>query len=149
MTTAIRPTYDNMLPADLETLQVADDRQLVEWYHDLNGSRWPEALSPCEPEWYGSHEAWKAMQPDRRDDIMEWIRNKVGPKYLLMVYQCEQMMRFIPGAPHPSDADFERWWNEPHPGDPSITKGENHLRSAAWWTKAREEWRSVRKARTK
>lgn len=145
MTTAMQPTYDNMLSSDLGTLQAANDRQLAEWYHDLNGSRWPEDLSPCEPEWHGSHEEWKAAQPDRRDDIIEWIRNRVGVKYLLMIWQTEKMLAFVAPGIGPSDASFEEWWNEPYPGDPSITKGENHLRSAAWWAKTREEWRTTRK----
>lgn len=146
MTTPIQPTYDNMLSSDLETLKAANDRQLAEWYHELNGSSWPEDLAPCEPEWHGSHEEWKAGQPDRRDDIMEWIRNRVGIKYLLMIWQTEKMFAFVAPGVGKSDAAFEEWWNAPYRGDPSITNGENTLRSEAWWAKTREEWRADRKA---
>jgi hypothetical protein len=152
MSATVQPTYDDMLPSDLATLQAVDSHHtLALWHRRLCSWGWPEELAP-DPNPSGdpivqSHEEWKATAPDRRDDIMEWIKNKVGSKYLLMVWQCELMMRFIPGVPHPSEADFEKWWNEPYPGDPSITKGENHLRSAAWWAKTREEWRATRKAR--
>lgn len=149
MTAPAQPSYDDMLSSDLNQLQDADDRQLAEWYHELNSSRWPEDLAPCELEWFGSHEEWKAGQPDRRDDIMEWIRNKVGSKYLLMVWQTEKMLAFIVPGMGASDSAFEKWWDEPYPGDPSITKGQNHLRSAAWWAQSREEWRAARKARAK
>jgi hypothetical protein len=148
----VTPTYDDMLPSDLATLESVSHHTLALWCQRLNSWEWPEELAPCEPNPVGTplwknHEEWKASTPDRRDDIMEWIKNTVGSKYLLMVYQCERMMRFIPGAPNPSEADFERWWNEPYPGDPSITKGESHLRSAEWWAKTREEWRASRKAK--
>ncbi len=145
--TTVQPTYDDMLPSDLKTLQAASDRQLAEWYHQLNRWDWPKELPPCEPERIQPYEEWEATQPDRRDDISEWIRNRVGSKYLLMIWQTEKMLANIPKAPRVCDSYFEAWWNEPYPGDPSITKGENHLRSAAWWAKTREEWRAARKAR--
>jgi hypothetical protein len=151
MTDTTVPTYDDMLSSDLVALENAGSHHtLAVWYRRLNSWEWPKELAPCEPNPVGTplwknHEQWEASTPDRRDDIMEWIKNKVGSKYLLMVYQCEQMMRFIRGASHPSEADFEKWWNAPYPGNPSITKGENHLRSAEWWAKTREEWRASRK----
>lgn len=131
MTIAIQPTYDDMLSSDLETLQAANDRQLAEWYWEINSSRWPEELFPPGPTWTGMpHKEWEAAQPDRLDDIMEWIRNRVGIKYLLMIWQTERMLAFVAPGVGKSDAAFEEWWKEPHPGDPSITKGEDHLRSA-------------------
>ena len=149
MTDVVQPTYDEMLPSDLAVLQGATDRQLADWYHELNScDRWPEELLPRGRSEVGmSQEEWKSIQPDRRDDLMEWIRNRVGSKYLLMIWQTEKMLARVMGAPSVPDSYFEAWWNEPYPGDPSITKGENHLRSVAWWAKTREEWRASRKAR--
>lgn len=149
MTDVVEPTYDELLPSDLATLQGASDRQLAEWYHRVNSysEAWPEELPPAmPPDPPMSQEAWRATQPDRRDDLMEWIRNRVGAKYLLMIWQTEKMLSRIPGAPPVPDSYFETWWNEPYPGDPSITKGESHLRGVAWWAKTREEWRAARKA---
>lgn len=141
-----KPSYDELLPSDLKTLHAATDRQLAEWYHELNGYRWPEELSPRGPSPAGmTHEDWKANQPDRLDDIVEWIKNKVGIKYLLMIWQTEKMLAFVAPVEHKSDADFEVWWNAPYRGDPSRTNGEERLRSEAWWAKTREEWRSGRK----
>jgi hypothetical protein len=143
----IQSTYDEMLPSDLKALEAVGDRQLVDWYHNLNGWRWPAELAPEEPNRTQTHEEWKAAAPDRRDDIMEWIKNRVGAKYCLMIWQTERMLAHIAPGVSPSDASFEEWWNEPYPGDPSITKGEHHLRSAEWWARTREEWRAARKAR--
>jgi hypothetical protein len=142
----IQPTYDDMLPSDLKTLQAASDRQLAEWYYEINRWRWPAELAPEEPD-RTQHEEWKAAAPDRRDDVAEWIRNRVGTKYLLMIWQTEKMLAGVAPGMSVSDTYFEEWWNAPYPGDPSITKGENHLRSAEWWATTREEWRAARKAR--
>ncbi len=153
MNATVQPTYDDMLSSDLATLEAVDSpHTLALWHRCLNSWEWPEELVPCEPNPVGtllwkSHEDWKVTTPDRRDDIMEWIKNKVGSKYLLMVWQCEVMLANIASVMSPSEADFEKWWNEPHPGDPSHTKGEMHLQSAEWWAKTREEWRDDRKAR--
>lgn len=86
MSATIQPTYDDMLPSDLAALEAVDSHHtLALWFRRLNGWEWPEELAPCEAPFHGSHEEWKATAPDRRDDIMEWIKNKVGSKYLLMV----------------------------------------------------------------
>jgi len=152
--TAVQPTYDEMLPSDLVALEaMKSPHTLALWTIRLNRWEWPEELAPCEPVGpvIETHEEWKARAPDRRDDITEWIKNKIGAKYILMVFQCEMLSIGTPDGPlmlTKSEAEFEKWWNEPYPGDPSITRGENHLRSAAWWAKTREEWRAVRKSRT-
>ena len=143
----IQPTYYEMLPSDLKTLQAAGDRQLAEWHHELNRWEWPAELAPAEPVLTQSHEEWKATAPDRRDDIMEWIKNRVGAKYLLMIWQTEKMLAFVaPGVGY-SDTAFEEWWNTPSPRGTSRTNGEEHLRHGEWWAETREEWRTVRKAR--
>lgn len=141
------PSYDDMLPSDLKTLEATSDRQLAEWWHELNRWEWPHELAPCELNPSGTsqwktHEEWKASQPDRRDDIMEWIKNRIGIKYLLMIWQTEKMLAFIAPGLGKSDEEFEKWWNSPYLGNPSITNGENRLRSEAWWAQTREEWRS-------
>lgn len=144
----MQPTYDEMLPSDLAMLESTESpHTLALWYRALNTDKWPEELAPCAAPYRGSHEGWKALAPDRRDDIMEWIRNRVGAKYLLMVWQCEMMLANIAPWMSKSEADFEEWWNEQSPRDPSSTKGEDHLRSAQWWAKTREEWRAARKVR--
>lgn len=152
MSETVKPTYDDMLPSDLAVLEaVQSPHTLAIWHRCLNTWGWPEELAP-DPNPSGdpipqSHEEWKASAPDRRDDITEWIKNKVGSKYLLMVWQCEMMLTNIAPGLSRSEAEFERWWNEPHPGNPSRTKGEEHLRSAEWWANARKEWRADRKDR--
>jgi len=151
MNETITPTYDDLLPSDLATLEAAQSHHtLAMWYCRLNShsSSWPPELAPCESDSVEqTHENWKATTPDRRDDIMEWIKNKVGSKYLLMVWQCELMLQGVAPGISKSESDFERWWNEPYPGKICLTKGENHLRLEEWWAKTREEWRADRKAR--
>ncbi len=90
----IEPSYDDMLPSDLKTLKAASERQLAEWWHQLNSWEWPPELPPCEPNPVGTplwktQEEWERSQPDRRDDIKEWIKNRIGTKYLLMIWQTE------------------------------------------------------------
>lgn len=150
MSATIQPTYDDMLPSDLATLEAVDSHHtLALWSRRLNGWEWPEELAPCEPDPTGTplwknHEEWKATTPDRRDDIMEWIKNKVGPKYLLMVWQCELMLANIAPGMSLSESAFEAWWNTPSPRGTSRTNGEEHLLSQEWWAKTREEWRAGR-----
>jgi hypothetical protein len=140
------PTYDELLPSDLATLEKADHHTLAFWHWSLNSYRWPEELPPWEPDPRGTSLWYRETMPDRRDDIMEWIRNKVGGKYLLMIWQCEIMMQGM-GVPElaRSESDFEGWWNEPHPNGSGRTKGEEHLESAGWWARKREEQRAARK----
>lgn len=75
MAATVQPTYDNMLPSDLATLEaVGSPHTLALWHHLLNGWGWPSKLVPCEPSPVGTplwknHEEWKATAPDRRDDL--------------------------------------------------------------------------------
>ncbi len=153
MNTNASPTYDEIFPSDLATLEAVESpHTLALWCIRLNAWEWPEDLAPSEPNPAGtdpwkSQEEWQAAMPDRRDDIMEWIRNKVGAKYLLMVWQCERMLVHIAPGVSPTESHFERWWNESAPGESSLTNGERHLSHAKWWAKTREEWRAARKAR--
>ncbi len=149
----ITPTYDELLPSDLATLEAVESpHTLAEWYVRLNTWDWPEELAPGEPDPTGtplwkSHDEWQASMPDRRDDIMVWITNKVGKKYILMVWQCERMLAYIAPEMSPDESTFEKWWDAPSPRNPSFTNGESHLEQEKWWAKTREEWRGAKKAR--
>ena len=88
------PTKEN-----IETINSTDWETLADWEQELNSWGWPKELYPIVE--------GKEYQPNqRRGQLMQLIKDKVGEKYIL--YKWNVYQRTDPDKM--SEEEFEMWW---------------------------------------
>jgi len=88
---------------DIKLLKSQSRETLAKWFNSLNSWEWPENLPGEERACY--------IENGRRSQIMTWINNEVGLKYILRLHNSDM----------PEDI-FEDFWRGNHEKDSEANK---------------------------
>ena len=88
---------------DIALFEGESHTTLAEWWCELNAWHWPDAIPNPEPK--NTHKL-----DGRRGQLLAWIKEKVGLKFLLRVANRARM----------TDEEFEDFWNSDR--DPEAKK---------------------------
>lgn len=78
--------FSGITPNDKKIINMQDDHTLAIWYSDLNTWKWPVEL-PNQESPFNKNGDYSVSK--RRDQIIKYIQNRVGHKYVSQIWNTE------------------------------------------------------------